>query len=619
MSTMWLERLEREMKLRGAVILFGNTNDIIYNAQKAGRYTSVVECVRDLAFKSGYERVIMWNRAEGGSMQDKGADSPSLLPDMEHEEKPAEEQNGSQYFTDDESVDQKTENTHKYEKPAEFFPFLRSCLGDKNGGVAAIVDYSDYLFGDGRSLSEEERNNITNMMIAISKSQDYGINFVRKDHIGNLLILVTKSTGAIPPSVYVDNPLVTTINVPFPARDEREAYVEKERNILKLSPGIEQDNVKDDFIDALDGFSLKNIAQIIKLSNQAEKPMNFEKLINLYRYGEKKSPWEELSYEKLKQAEEVLSARVKGQEAAVKKVRDVIIRAYTGFAGLQHSAKQKKPKGALFFVGPTGVGKTELAKALAEFVFGDESAYRRFDMSEYAQEQSDQRLVGAPPGYVGYEKGGELTNAVKEKPFCVLLFDEIEKAHGRIMDKFLQILEDGRLTDGKGETVYFSETFIIFTSNIGVAEADIAKSAEETKKYFIEKVRDHFVNELKRPEILNRIGDANIVPFNFIQNDEVLVAIGKSKFKPIRDFIKECYKADIRFDDEEETFKALSRAVNKNNGGRGMLNAMEQELINPLSDFVFEEKEKLERGGRMISVHLKPFSDGTFTLYFDLD
>ena len=613
MSDMWLDRLEREMKLRGAVILSGNTNDIILNPQKAGQYTSVVDCVRDIAFKSGYERIIMWNRAEGGSSWERGASSPTGLEGMNVEEP----EGGTDY---DMGLGNETEQSNankKYTDPKEFFAQLRTWLENKSGNTAAIVDYSDYLFGDGRSLSDEERNNITNMMIAIAKSQDYGLNFVRDN--GNLLVLIAKTTAMLPPSVYVDNPLVATINVPMPARDERAKYVEKDINLLKLSPGIEDKTIKDNFIDALDGFSLKNIAQIIKLSNQTPERMSFEKLINLYRYGEKKSPWEELSYEKLKTATETLGQRVKGQDEAVQKVRDVIIRAYTGFAGLQHSAKQKKPKGALFFVGPTGVGKTELAKSLAEFVFGDESAYRRFDMSEYAHEQSDQRLVGAPPGYVGYEKGGELTNAVKEKPFCVLLFDEIEKAHGRIMDKFLQILEDGRLTDGKGETVYFSETFIIFTSNIGAADADIAWNAEQTRKHFIDKVTDHFVTELKRPEILNRIGEANIVPFNFIRNDDVLVAIGKSKFKPIRNFIKERYKAEIRFDDEEAAFAALGSGVKKANGGRGMLNAMEQKLINPLSDFVFEKMDNLMRGGRTIKVGIDKTPGGEVEFDFSLD
>ena len=615
MSDMWLDRLEWEMRLRGAVILSGNTNDIILNPQKAGQYTSVVDCVRDIAFKSGYERVIMWNRAEGGSSWERGASSPT---GMGLEGVNVEEPKGGTDY--DMGLSNETEQSNannKYARPSEFFPQLRLQLENKSGGTATIVDYSDYLFGDGRSLSDEERNNITNMMIGIAKSQDYGLNFARDN--GNLLVLVAKTTAMLPPSVYVDNPLVATINVPMPARDERAKYVEKDINLLKLSPGIEDKTVRDNFIDALDGFSLKNIAQIIKLSSQIPERMSFEKIINLYRYGEKKSPWEELSYEKLKTAKETLGQRVKGQNEAVQKVRDVIIRAYTGFAGLQHSAKQKKPKGALFFVGPTGVGKTDLAKSLAEFVFGDESAYRRFDMSEYAHEQSDQRLVGAPPGYVGYEKGGELTNAVKEKPFCVLLFDEIEKAHGRIMDKFLQILEDGRLTDGKGETVYFSETFIIFTSNIGAANADVNWDTEQTREYFIEKVKEHFINELKRPEILNRIGDANIVPFNFIQNDQVLVAIGKSKFTPIREFVKERYKADIRFDDEDDALNALGKSVNKANGGRGMLNAMEQKLINPLSDFVFEKMETLERGGRTIKVNIEKTPHGEIEFDFCLD
>lgn len=187
------------------------------------------------------------------------------------------------------------------------------------------------------------------------------------------------------------------------------------------------------------------------------------------------------------------------------------------------------------------------------------------------------------------------------------------------MDKFLQILEDGRLTDGKGETVYFSETFIIFTSNIGAANADVNWDTEQTREYFIEKVKEHFINELKRPEILNRIGDANIVPFNFIQNDQVLVAIGKSKFTPIREFVKERYKADIRFDDEDAALNALGKSVNKANGGRGMLNAMEQKLINPLSDFVFEKMETLERGGRTIKVNIEKTPHGEIEFDFCLD
>ena len=370
---------------------------------------------------------------------------------------------------------------------------------------------------------------------------------------------------------------------------------------------------KENFIDSLDGFSLKEIAQLVRLSGMSAEPLSCEKLINLYKYGEKISPWEELNREKLEDIDETLKRRVKGQDEAIEKVRSVILRAYTGFSGLQHSAKQRKPKGTLFFVGPTGVGKTELAKSIAEFIFGDEGACIRFDMSEFSQEHSDQRLIGAPPGYVGYEAGGQLTNAVMAKPFCVLLFDEIEKAHGRILDKFLQILEDGRLTDSKGQTVSFSETIIIFTSNIGAANGSISPdmAPEEVHSKFVQEVKNHFVNELKRPELLNRIGD-NIVPFNFINDRSVFVSIAKAKMAPMINFVKEHYQATLRFEDEDKIFGSIAAASDARNGGRGLLNVIESRIVNRLADFVFEHADELQ--GRTIVVSVKNERLGRFEM-----
>ena len=186
---------------------------------------------------------------------------------------------------------------------------------------------------------------------------------------------------------------------------------------------------------------------------------------------------------------------------------------------------EARPKGVFFFAGPTGVGKTELCRALSELIFDNETALIRFDMSTFAQEHAAERLTGAPPGYVGHERGGELTNRVSAQPFSVLLFDEIEKAHPATFDKFLQILEDGRLTDGLGQTTYFSQTLIIFTSNLGATgiyerirdrgPGQELPSPAEVAEHFEEAVRHHFTTQLNRPELLGRIGNG-VLAFDIV-------------------------------------------------------------------------------------------------------
>jgi ATP-dependent Clp protease ATP-binding subunit ClpA len=193
---------------------------------------------------------------------------------------------------------------------------------------------------------------------------------------------------------------------------------------------------------------------------------------------------------------EHIHQRIIGQDEAVLAVSRAIKTARVGLKD------PKRPTGSFLFLGPTGVGKTELAKALAEFLFGDEDASVELDMSEYQNEASVNRLIGAPPGYVGYEGGGQLTDAVREQPYSVVLFDEVEKAHSRVMDVLLQVMEEGRLTDGQGRTVSFGETVIILTSNLGSQHLGGPVITDPIRDRVMAEVNRHF-----RPEFLNRLDE----------------------------------------------------------------------------------------------------------------
>jgi ATP-dependent Clp protease ATP-binding subunit ClpB len=232
--------------------------------------------------------------------------------------------------------------------------------------------------------------------------------------------------------------------------------------------------------------------------------------------------------------EDELRKRVIGQEDAIVAVSDAVRRSR---AGLQNASK---PIGSFLFMGTTGVGKTELAKALAEFLFNDENAMTRIDMSEYQEKHSVSRLVGAPPGYVGYDEGGQLTESVRRRPYSIILLDEIEKAHPDVYNVLLQVLDDGRLTDNKGRIVNFKNTIIIMTSNLGsdIIHANFDEMSpgndEKTKEKTIYELQEFLRNEIK-PEFLNRIDET--ILFTPLNRQNVLEIVGiqlemlKSKLK----------------------------------------------------------------------------------------
>lgn len=277
---------------------------------------------------------------------------------------------------------------------------------------------------------------------------------------------------------------------------------------------------------------------------------------------------------KLVHMEERLGERVIGQKQAVRAVSDAVRRAR---AGLQD---ENRPIGSFLFLGPTGVGKTELSKALAEFLFDDENSIIRIDMSEYMEKHSVARLIGAPPGYVGYDEGGQLSEAVRRKPYCVVLFDEIEKAHSDVFNVLLQVLDDGRITDGQGRTVDFKNTVIIMTSNIGshfiLNESDPAQRENRA----LEALRDHF-----RPEFLNRIDE--IIIFDRLSANE-LQGIVDIQLNRVRQRLE---KRGLSLCMSPEAIALIAKhGFDPVYGARPLKRAIQHDLLDPLSLQILEGK-----------------------------
>ncbi len=290
--------------------------------------------------------------------------------------------------------------------------------------------------------------------------------------------------------------------------------------------------------------------------------------------------------EKLVKMEERLGQRVIGQKTAITAVSNAVRRAR---AGLQD---ENRPIGSFIFLGPTGVGKTELSRALAEFLFDDENAMIRIDMSEYMEKHTVARLIGAPPGYVGYEEGGQLSEAVRRKPYSVILFDEIEKAHHDVFNVLLQVLDDGRITDGQGRTVDFKNTVIIMTSNIGRSSSPTIGTGRSTDAWSWKPCAAHF-----RPEFLNRVDE--IIIFDRL-NEEELKQIVEIQLQRL---IKRLGNQKISLELSDAAKALLAReGYDPVYGARPLKRAIQKEILDPLSMDILEGKF---REGQTIGVDVK--------------
>jgi len=559
--SVWIQNLLMAIEHREVIILHGNVRDRYIVPQKNIVYENLTELIQGL-WKKKYPRIILYDNVSQ-----------------------------ERIFDDSENSKKQANQIEQAIPPAQIFAkWGKKYLSSPNENTLATIFYLDKLVSYKNTYAPDELD----LILRLEK-------IIENITSNNRLIMVALRDTMIPVELYTNSPKTAVISIPIPDKEDRLAY-------LKFRLG-ENKNI-DLITDLTDGLYLRDLDIISReLKNKNELgSKEIKQLINKYRIGEQEDYWGKLDIEKIDNAGSwfIEKEGVKGQDEAVQKVIDTLTLARASLSGMS-SGTASKPKGVLFFAGPTGVGKTFLAKKLAEFLFGSKEAFIRFDMSEFKEEHTVSKFIGSPPGYVGYERGGLLTNAVRERPFSVILFDEIEKAHPKIMDMFLQILDEGRLTDSRGQTVFFTETVIIFTSNIGTRTTDSRgnriderdnidqirseKISDEERKikvqdHFRTSVEQYFMFEISRPELLNRIGN-NIIPFNYIDSSNIQKDIIKSHLKRIKEEFEDRFKSkkySLLFSDSiVEHIAAKYGKQIAGFGGRSVTTAIEDEIMKPLS------------------------------------
>ncbi|OLF09154.1 AAA family ATPase [Actinophytocola xinjiangensis] len=477
--------------------------------------------------------------------------------------------------------------------------YLTSVTNTAAGRAACLVDHASRLAVDVGRLDAAERDFFL-FCAKLSRTALPGAGTeARPNPLYNPIFWLVERELDLPVWFTADNERFRAIGLPRPDLRDREDTAALLARSLPGGEDRDADKHCHEFAEQAEGLTLRDMTGVTWLARDRRLTLSgLPAAVRVYKLGVLDDPWRQ-SYlrRRIVEGERAVPDKVVGQPHAVTKTLDILKRAALGLSGAQARVSSNRPRGVLFFAGPTGVGKTELAKAVAALVFGNENAFLRFDMSEFSAEHSGDRLIGAPPGYVGYEVGGELTNAVRQQPFRVILFDEIEKAHPRILDKFLQILEDGRLTDGRGATTYFSGCVLIFTSNLGVTVTDPATNArvpnidqQDPYEVIESKVKaaitDHFTTTLARPELLNRFGD-NIVVFDFVSR-EAAERIFTGQLANILHNVHREQDITVELSPQVRDELCAWCTADLSNGGRGIGTALESLLINPLSRALFD-------------------------------
>ncbi|MCC6532734.1 MAG: ATP-dependent Clp protease ATP-binding subunit [Burkholderiales bacterium] len=586
----WLADLDRLIAIRSHFVLSGNIRDsFLIDLGAAPTLAPMMRALWLRLKQRGFAFFAVWDRVDGISVYPKEAaaqrEASSLL-----------------------GLKLKEDGTMAASLDA-LYEIMKRAAGLKEARAAVVVDFASRISTNAQQPHNDEHRFFVGCeklslnaapVIPRPAAATPATPSSTQQPLFNPVIWLVNREQDLPSWFLLDSERVSTHVIPRPDYQTRLAAAELLAPLMvghdAADSGARAEFTRT-FADNTDGMTLASMGDVVQLAGQGGIGIaDVDDAIRCYKVGALDNPWKK-DYLKARicGAMAEIEERVKGQTQAATKTVDILMRSVTGLTGAQARSGSGRPRGILFFAGPTGVGKTELAKTLTKIIFGDERAYIRFDMSEFAEEHNSARLLGAPPGYVGYDAGGELTNAMREKPFSVVLFDEIEKAHPRLLDKFIQILEDGRLTDGRGDTVYFSEAIIIFTSNLGiyvegpdgrrVQNVRPGDSYETVERNVRGAISNHFRYTLARPEILNRIGE-NIVVFNFIV-PEIGVKILDGMVRNIARRVEEEHGMKLVLSDLARAKLADGCLADLSLGGRGIGNQLEMMLINPLARALF--------------------------------
>lgn len=573
----WKSDLDVFQNMKNAFILEGNIHDLqpwINDAEQTCAPKTLNDYLYDYLKSLGYDVVVFYNKIDG--FFNKRSDKE--LKEF-----------------------QKLSSNSKCNVDLEQASVaMRTASENINTPVAVVFDIANVAISSPEMPSETENDSMARLLLT-SKNTYQAMSSEKGKLLTNCIYYIVEKANDLPAWFYLHNPYTKTITLTKIDKDLRKSLFKSNKYAFHdFSEVSEEEKEKglENLANLTEGFSTADLYGFITMCNEKNFSIkNGKQAVDFFKYGLVESHWDKINPDKISNIQSLLKCRVKGQDEAIRRASEIICRASLGLTGIQKGSGSR-PKGILFLAGPTGTGKTELAKSIAEFVFGDENFITRFDMSEYQQAQSDQKLLGAPPGYVGYGAGGQLTNAVKEKPFNILLFDEIDKAHPSILDKFLQILDDGRMTDSFGETVYFSESLIIFTSNLGMtkdnlngirtANVTIDMSYKELQERINAAIKEYFIN-IGRPEILNRIG-SNIIVFDFIKDDNVIKEIVELQLNKVKTNLYDEKSIILEFGNKYVEQLMMEVKKNLENGARGIGNKVEEYLVN-LLPYVFIEND----------------------------